>query len=123
MQWRGVLHRRVVSWRESETDSFYRIEPTTTDDSATGQGDGDFDAVVRDYLHAHLPLQPLVSAWSAADRRFAQIVPFFPGCRLLRQDPVECLFSFLCSSNNNIPRITQSTFFFSQLISRGCWCT
>ena len=27
------------------------------------------------------------------------------GMRIVRQDPVECLFSFICSSNNNITRI------------------
>ena len=27
------------------------------------------------------------------------------GLRLLRQDPWECLISFLCSSNTNVPRI------------------
>ena len=26
---------------------------------------------------------------------------------MLRQDPVECLISFICSSNNHITRITQ----------------
>ncbi len=29
----------------------------------------------------------------------------FPGLRLLRQDPWECLVSFICSSTSNIPRI------------------
>ncbi len=28
-----------------------------------------------------------------------------PGARVLRQDPVECLFQFICSSNNHISRI------------------
>lgn len=27
------------------------------------------------------------------------------GARVLRQDPVECLFQFVCSSNNHISRI------------------
>lgn len=32
----------------------------------------------------------------------------YPGMRILRQDPWECLVSFICSANNNIPRITQN---------------
>ena len=29
----------------------------------------------------------------------------YPGLRLMRQDPEQCLFSFLCASNTNIPMI------------------
>eukprot|EP00644_Phytophthora_capsici_P003311 jgi/Phyca11/541825/estExt2_Genewise1Plus.C_PHYCAscaffold_70762 len=34
-----------------------------------------------------------------------EIICRLRGMRIIRQDPVECLFSFICSSNNNIARI------------------
>ena len=34
---------------------------------------------------------------------------FCPGIRILRQDPFECLISFIISQNNNIPRIKKIT--------------
>jgi N-glycosylase/DNA lyase len=41
----------------------------------------------------------------SSDQTLAAIVKKYPGLRLLRQDPEQCLFSFLCSSNTNIPMI------------------
>ena len=38
-------------------------------------------------------------------RRALSWVSLFAGARVLRQDPVECLFQFVCSSNNHISRI------------------
>ena len=52
-------------------------------------------------------LKGLYAQWALADERMRIIVEALPGMRILRQPPVECLFSFICSSNNNISRITQ----------------
>ncbi len=34
-----------------------------------------------------------------------RLVRMYPGLRLMRQDPYQCLFSFLCASNTSIPMI------------------
>ena len=39
------------------------------------------------------------------DSRLAEMVKQHGGLRLLRQDPWECTVAYLCSANNNIPRI------------------
>jgi N-glycosylase/DNA lyase len=57
------------------------------------------------YLNLSVPLEELYEEWSARDPIFARFAQKFQGVRMLRQDPFECLCSFICSSNNNIARI------------------
>lgn len=62
------------------------------------------EAILRDYFQLHIPLKELYAAWSEADENFSAVSAQFPGVRILNQDPVENVFSFICSSNNNIQR-------------------
>ncbi|KAJ3393153.1 8-oxoguanine glycosylase ogg1 [Chytriomyces hyalinus] len=62
-----------------------------------------------DYFQLHLSCTQQLEQWRAKDSNFARRVPTssrLNGTRLLRQPPVECLFAFVCSANNNIARIT-----------------
>ncbi|CAA7400345.1 unnamed protein product [Spirodela intermedia] len=63
-------------------------------------------AALRDYLNLGVSLAGMWRSFASADARFAELARRLAGgVRVLRQDPVECLFQFLCSSNNNIARI------------------
>ncbi|XP_010063414.2 N-glycosylase/DNA lyase OGG1 [Eucalyptus grandis] len=68
-----------------------------------------------DFLNADIRLGEIWEAFSASDPRFAELARLLRGARVLRQDPLECLVQFLCSSNNNIARITKMVDFISSL--------
>ncbi|XP_040214961.1 N-glycosylase/DNA lyase [Rana temporaria] len=72
-------------------------------DSKDCKKDGE---TLEDYFQLHLRLQDLYKQWGESDTNFQKIAREFSGIRILRQDPVECLFSFICTSNNHISRIT-----------------
>ena len=61
-------------------------------------------AALAEYFNLGTRLADLSPGWAAACSRYAAVAPLLPGARMLRQDPVECLFSFVCSSNNHISR-------------------
>tara|TARA_B110000240_G_scaffold26593_1_gene27539 strand:- start:3497 stop:5059 length:1563 start_codon:yes stop_codon:yes gene_type:complete len=98
--WVGVIGERVVSLRQAPTDVLYRVHcgPHGSTQST------DHDAIA-EYFNLAVNLSDLSQQWAAADVRFRNLQPYLPGCRMLRQDPSECLFSFICSSNNHISRI------------------
>ncbi|XP_034393844.1 N-glycosylase/DNA lyase isoform X2 [Cyclopterus lumpus] len=63
------------------------------------------EEMLRDYFQLKVKLGHLYKEWGAADPHFQSIADIFTGVRMLRQDPTECLFSFICTSNNHISRI------------------
>lgn len=60
--------------------------------------------ILNDYFNLKIKLETLYKEWSTNDPKFKTNVE---GIRILRQDPWENLVSFICSTNNNIKRITQ----------------
>lgn len=62
--------------------------------------------ILSDYLQLSVKLQDLYAQWSHKDPNFREKSENFQGVRMLRQHPVENLFSFICSSNNHISRIS-----------------
>lgn len=67
----------------------------------------DTKALIQHYLNLKPNLTDLYSQWSSADTNFRKKAPKFTGVRILRQDAWESLVGFICSSNNNIIRISQ----------------
>ena len=68
------------------------------------------EAEVAALLQSYLRLDDDIRAIYAdigRDPRVAEMIERYPGLRLLRIDPWECLVSFICSANSNIPRIHQ----------------
>ncbi|ODQ63720.1 DNA glycosylase [Nadsonia fulvescens var. elongata DSM 6958] len=64
-------------------------------------------ALVHDYFNLQISLRELYQEWSHRDPHFSKVSGDFGGIRILRQNPWENLISFICSTNNNIKRISQ----------------
>ncbi|XP_069690004.1 N-glycosylase/DNA lyase isoform X2 [Periplaneta americana] len=64
------------------------------------------EELLRKYFQLDVSLADHYEEWSKKDPYFKKSAEKFTGVRILAQDPVENLFSFICSSNNNIARIS-----------------
>ncbi|NXR68490.1 OGG1 lyase, partial [Rhadina sibilatrix] len=109
--WTGVLGGRVWTLRQDGDRLWYTV-----------YGEEETDRILRDYFQLDVELSALYRAWAAADPLFRKVANDFPGVRVLRQDPVECLFSFICTSNNHISRITAMIERLCQAFGRRLCC-
>ncbi|KAL0908267.1 hypothetical protein M5K25_022754 [Dendrobium thyrsiflorum] len=101
-QFTGVVGPHLLSLKHADEDPSGRVHFFLHDSSDASCP----RAALSDYLNLEISLTAMWRGFSAANPRFDEISRRFDGgARVLRQDPVECVFQFLCSSNNNIARI------------------
>lgn len=65
--------------------------------------------LLKDYFQLGVDLPKMTELWCQSDPTFQALVaarPKIKGIRVLRQEPLETLMAFICSSNNNIARIS-----------------
>ncbi|KAK9805430.1 hypothetical protein WJX73_005270 [Symbiochloris irregularis] len=100
-EYSGIIGQRALAMRQDlqTGDLLYKV--LARGPQAVPAED---EAVLVDFFNLNVSLQQLSKQW-VADQRFRAVHPFFPGARVLRQDPLDCLFQFVCSSNNHISRI------------------
>ncbi|CAG8476090.1 2380_t:CDS:2 [Dentiscutata heterogama] len=109
-QWSCAFKGRFITLRQTDSDieyqSYFPIK------KSSDEVNHEFELIDK-FLMDYFNLSPMINLrecydrWSMADKHFAKIACQFKGIRILRQDPVENLFSFICSTNNNINRISQ----------------
>ena len=91
----GVIRGNLVRIRQTPEAVEYQCAPSSAADMAHRLAsyfrlDDDIEAIYADINR---------------DPRVAEMVERYPGLRVLRTEPWECLVAFICSANNNIQRI------------------
>lgn len=94
----GVIFGNLVRVRQVGGDILFNSAPDP---------ESSIKPILEDYLGLNHDLESIYSEirW---DDQVGSAIDEYPGMRILRQDPWECLVAFICSANNNIPRISQN---------------
>ncbi|XP_031764391.2 N-glycosylase/DNA lyase isoform X2 [Galleria mellonella] len=106
-EWIGVFAKTV--WKLKQQDDYlnYQIIGTLHPSAANAKIDNvNFGELLEKYFRLDLNLAKYYQEWSSKDELFKSACVQFFGIRILNQEPVENLFSFICSQNNHISRIS-----------------
>ena len=94
----GVVFSNVVRLRHVEAGVEFHCTPND---------EAELEPLIRDYLGLDRDIEDVYTSISTDDR-LAAIIDRYRGMRILRQDPWECLITFLLAQASNIPRITRN---------------
>ncbi|PHH74446.1 hypothetical protein CDD80_3077 [Ophiocordyceps camponoti-rufipedis] len=108
-EWTSTLNGRILSLKQDADHLHYKVTwpPPLPSSAADCCQDDDTERLLFRYFSLDMHLGTLYDKWSAADSNFRRKAASLTGVRILSQDAWETLICFICSSNNNISRISQ----------------
>lgn len=95
-EWLGVVEGKVIRVKNQSVSLVGETKKSSR-----------FDEFISRYFSVSDDLAHIISTFPQDDLFLQASVSEFPGLRLLTQDPWECLISFVCSIDCNIPSIKQ----------------
>ncbi|KAL1512857.1 hypothetical protein ABEB36_002370 [Hypothenemus hampei] len=101
-QWIGVFADKLWTLQQVDDGILYKVN----ENNVKTCPEEHYNELLRNYLNLDVELAPLYEQWSEKDPNFCEAAKQFYGIRILRQDITENIFSFICSQNNHISRIT-----------------
>ena len=93
----GRTEQQLVRLWQDDEAVFYDTSPKMRD-----------LGLIRDYFRLDVDLPALTRQFLSADSHIQPALEEFAGLRVIRQDPAECLFSFLCTSAAPLYRIRRT---------------
>ena len=99
----GVVGENLVHIRQTDGGVEYRVGGPDGERDATAAD----DEMLRRYFREDTDNVAAIYADISRDPVVARLVRQYPGMRVLRQEPWECLVSYICSANNNIAQISR----------------
>ena len=100
--WYGVVDENVVKIRQNDSELQFHIFPGGTDADS-----------VKNYFRLNDDL-PHIQSQINRDEHIGKAIQHFAGLRIIRQQPWECLISYICATYKNIPAIKEMIFNLSE---------
>lgn len=96
-EWLGVIEDAAVRLRPCREGFWWQTYPVP---NRWG--------LLQRYFALDVDLEPLYAEWERCEPRIAPVTARWAGMRILRQDPEEAFFAFLCACCNTIVKISRS---------------
>lgn len=98
--------KRSECWTGVARETAFKIRQTNNTLEFRSSKDSSTSEFIWHYFRLDDNLSQFYS-WAAKDKYLSQAVKKFNGLRLVRQEPWECLISYICATHANIPAIKQ----------------